>query len=87
VVAGGNTEGARWRRPIPAALQAIVVFTALTACVRSLPATSPTGGLTSGKDVGVLLFGDYLVPFELLSLLLLAAVFGALLLARKDRPE
>ena len=47
----------------------------------------PTGGLENGKDVGLLLFGDYLVPFELLSVLLLGAVFGALLIARKDRPE
>ena len=87
VVAGANTEGARWRKPVPAALLALAVFAALAASVRKLPDAPPTAGLTSGKEVGLLLFRDYLVPFELLSVLLLGAVFGALLLARKDRPE
>ena len=87
VVAGANTEGARWRRAIPSAVLSLAVFAALAASVRKLPATLPAGGLESGKDAGLLLFGDYLVPFELLSVLLLGAVFGALLLARKDRPE
>ena len=86
VVAGANTEGARWRKPVPAALLALAVFVALAASVRGLPDGS-RGSIASGKDVGLMLFGDYLVPFELLSVLLLGAVFGALLLARKDRPE
>ena len=87
VVAGANTEGARWRRPVPAALMSVVVFAALAGSVTKISETVPSGGLESGKDVGLLLFHDYLVPFELLSVLLLGAVFGALLLARKDRPE
>lgn len=87
VVAGANTEGARWRKPVPAALLALAVFVALAASVRDLPDGFPGNGIASGKDVGLMLFGDYLVPFELLSVLLLGAVFGALLLARRDRPE
>jgi len=87
VVAGANTEGARWRKPVPAAFTAIAVFAALAASLRALPTPAITGGLESGREVGLLLFRDYLVPFELLSVLLLGAVFGALLLARKDRPE
>jgi NADH:ubiquinone oxidoreductase subunit 6 (subunit J) len=87
VVAGDNTEGARWRRPIHAAGMSLVVFAALAGSVAKMQVASPAGGLESGKDVGLLLFHDYLVPFELLSVLLLGAVFGALLLARKDRPE
>jgi NADH-quinone oxidoreductase subunit J len=87
VVAGANTEGARWRRPLPAAFMSLVVFAALAASARKISNTAPSCGLESGKDVGLLLFTDYLVPFELLSVLLLGAVFGALLIARKDRPE
>ena len=87
VVAGANTEGARWRKPLPAALTSLAVFVALAASVRSLPTPPSVGGLENGREVGLLLFSDYLVPFELLSVLLLGAVFGALLLARKDRPE
>lgn len=86
VVAGGNVETARFRRPVPAALMAAAVFVALVAPVRALTHATPTAGLGDGKAVGLLLFRDYLVPFELLSVLLLAAVFGALMLARKDRP-
>jgi len=86
VVAGAVDDGARWRRPVPAATAAAAVFAALAATVRALPQGAAPGGLESGKGVGLLLFGDYLVPFELLSVLLLGAVFGALLLARRDRP-
>jgi NADH:ubiquinone oxidoreductase subunit 6 (subunit J) len=87
VVAGANVEEARWRRPVPAATTAFAVFAVLAASARAVAGAGSVGGLESGKDVGLLLFSDYLVPFELLSVLLLGAVFGALLLARKDRPE
>ena len=87
VVAGDNTEGARWRKPFPAASLSLAVFSSLVAASRSLHPLGRAGGLENGKDVGLLMFRDYLVPFELLSVLLLGAVFGALLLARKDRPE
>ncbi len=87
VVAGANTEGARWHQPLPTAFMSLAVFVVLAVSARALPAASHVSGLESGKDVGLLLFSDYLVPFELLSVLLLGAVFGALLLARKDRPE
>jgi NADH-quinone oxidoreductase subunit J len=87
VVAGANTEGARWRKPVPAAATSLSVFIALAASVRALPTPPSPGGLEGGREVGLLLFSDYLVPFELLSVLLLGAVFGALLIARKDRPE
>lgn len=85
VIAGANTEEARWRKPVPAAALAVAVFAILAVSVRRLPAAAGGGGLEDGKGAGLLLFGDYLVPFELLSVLLLGAVFGALLLARKDR--
>jgi len=87
VVAGANTEEARWRKPLPAAFMSLAVFAVLAVSARALPEATRVSGLESGKDVGLLLFSDYLVPFELLSVLLLGAVFGALLLARKDRPE
>jgi NADH:ubiquinone oxidoreductase subunit 6 (subunit J) len=87
VVAGDQTDGTRWRKPLPAAALAGAILAALGAAVAGASTGATPGGLESGRDVGALLFGDYLVPFELLSVLLLGAVFGALLLARKDRPE
>jgi NADH-quinone oxidoreductase subunit J len=51
-------------------------------------AAAPTGAASPGigntEVVGMLLYTDYLVPFELASMLLLVAMVGAILLARKD---
>ena len=50
----------------------------------SLP---PVGeGYGTIQDVGRLLFTDYLVPFEATSLLLLVAIVGAVVLAKKEMP-
>ena len=44
------------------------------------------GGFTGGtaKDVGMALFTTYLLPFEVTSLLILIAIVGAIVLARKE---
>ena len=88
VVVGGEGSGPTHRRPVPAAAAALGVFAALAALALRLPAPGPPGSLADGTAFGVSLFlRDYVVPVELLSVRLLAAVIGALLLARKDRPE
>jgi NADH-quinone oxidoreductase subunit J len=44
-----------------------------------------TGSLQgSTGDIGTSLFSDYVLPFEAVSFLLLAALIGAIVLARKD---
>jgi NADH-quinone oxidoreductase subunit J len=86
VIAGGDAGGERWRKPVPAAALSTAVFVSLFAFVFRLPSPPPPSTLESGPKIGGLIFAPYLVPFELLSVLLLAAVFGALLIARKDRP-
>jgi NADH-quinone oxidoreductase subunit J len=44
------------------------------------------GGFTGGTaaNVGRILFTDYLLPFEVTSILILVAIIGAVLLARKE---
>jgi NADH-quinone oxidoreductase subunit J len=44
------------------------------------------GNFTHGSavDVGTLLFRDYLLPFEVTSVLILIAIIGAIVLARKE---
>ncbi len=44
------------------------------------------GGFTGGtaRDVGRKLFTDYLLPFEVTSVLILVAILGAIVLARKE---
>ena len=44
------------------------------------------GGFRGGtpRDIGLALFGPYLLPFEVTSILILIAVLGAIVLARKE---
>ncbi len=44
----------------------------------SAPATATT------RSIGLLMLGDYALPFELISLVLLAALLGAVFFSRKD---
>jgi NADH-quinone oxidoreductase subunit J len=74
----------RWRKPLWAALLALAVFILLASHAGEVAGAPQAGGLESGRDVGIAVFGDYIVPFELLSVLLLAAIFGALVIARKE---
>ena len=49
-------------------------------------AAADAGSQTAGRTGAVAdaIFGQYLIPFEMLSLLLLAALIGAIVLARRD---
>lgn len=51
--------------------------------------TSPTSNQEIGliKNLGVVLFRDYLFPFEMISILFLAALIGAVMLGKKEISE
>ena len=56
--------------------------------VKSIPDTRATivgNGFGGVKEVGLILFQDWLLPFEIVSLLLLVALIGAVVLAGKRR--
>jgi len=85
VVVGGEVVGPATRKPWAAVVASIATFAVLARGVSRIDFGPPVGGLDAGAELGVSLFvRDYMVPFELLSVLLLAAVVGALVLARKD---
>jgi NADH-quinone oxidoreductase subunit J len=65
-----------------AEVTAIVVYSASSPSASPAPALPP---LVSGntEQVGLALYTDYLIPFEVASMLLLAAMVGAILFARK----
>ena len=67
-------------------ISAILVYAARRADRMPLPAgpgdNTPMSGNT--EIVGWLLYTDYLVPFELASMLLLVAMIGAIILARRE---
>jgi NADH-quinone oxidoreductase subunit J len=60
----------------------IVFYTASTPSAS--PAPAPLSAVTGNTEqVGMVLYTDYLIPFEVASMLLLAAMVGAILFARK----
>jgi NADH-quinone oxidoreductase subunit J len=67
-----------------AEITAILAFTA--GHPPAVPAGAAAGPQTAGNTaaVGMLLYTDYLIPFEVASMLLLVAMIGAILLAKKE---
>ena len=51
----------------------------------SEPVVAPAAGPT--LDIGTAMFKDYVLPFEAVSFLLLAALIGAIVLARRDERD
>jgi NADH-quinone oxidoreductase subunit J len=84
VITASSDDSARWRRPLPAVVLSILVFAVLASAVSGVGDGGAVGGLDDGKKIAVELFSRYIVPFELLSVLLLAAIFGALAIARRE---
>jgi NADH-quinone oxidoreductase subunit J len=67
------------------ALLVIVVGTIKDANLGATPPVATLEGSTA--TLGRILFTDYLLPFEILSLLLLVAMVGVILLSKKDLKE
>ena len=67
-----------------AEISAILVFSAARPASAAAGAASAAADIGNTKLVGLLLYSDYLVPFEVASMLLLVAMVGAIILARKD---
>lgn len=80
-----DPRSARWWVGICLAVALIVLV--LPAIKAFSPATGGTGtaagGLSNTQLIGTELFTTYLLPFEVASVLLLAAIVGAVLLARR----
>ena len=67
-----------------AEISAILVFSAARPASAVANAAPAPSGMGNTHAVGMLLYSDYLVPFEVASMLLLVAMVGAIILARKD---
>jgi len=70
--------------PAAAATAVILAGAVIYAVVKSPLGSAPSSGV-SARDLGEVLLNRYLVPFEAVTLLLLAALVGALLIAREKR--
>jgi NADH-quinone oxidoreductase subunit J len=84
VITASADDSGRWRRPLPAVVLSLLVFAVLASAVSGVGEGGAVGGLDDGRALGVDLFSRYIVPFELLSVLLLGAIFGALAIARRE---
>jgi NADH-quinone oxidoreductase subunit J len=63
---------------------AIALYTFVRPMPAAMGAAPPVPGATNVEQVAWLLYADYLVPFEVMSVLLLLAMVGAIVLARRD---
>ena len=63
---------------------AIITLTAIMSSGVGASASSNPLVQGSAKSLGKILFQNYLLPFEILSILLLVAMVGAILLSKKD---
>lgn len=78
----------RWIRQVATALVCGGLFVLLATMVLATPwsfsTTSPAVVENTIVEIGKHFFSDYLLPFELASILLLMAMVGAIILARRD---
>jgi NADH-quinone oxidoreductase subunit J len=73
-----------------AAVLAVLLLAEILLAVRGLPSASPSEApaqAVKAADIGKLLFSKYLYPFEITSILIMAALVGAVVLSKKkDTP-
>jgi NAD(P)H-quinone oxidoreductase subunit 6 len=78
----------RWVRDVSTAIVCIGLFALLSTMVLATPWAIYTGpaivGQNSIVEIAQHFFSDFLLPFELASVLLLMAMVGAIILARRD---
>jgi NAD(P)H-quinone oxidoreductase subunit 6 len=76
-----------WVRPTLTAIVSVGLFVLLSTMVLATPwslSTGVTPGNSSIVSIGQHFFSDFLLPFELASVLLLMAMVGAIILARRE---
>jgi NADH-quinone oxidoreductase subunit J len=69
--------------PLAVAVTGLIAAT-LVHSSASLPAAAPGGELTSTRALSMLLFKEFVYPFELTSFLILVAILGAIVLAQRE---
>lgn len=76
-----------WVRPVLTAVVSVGLFALLSTMVLVTPwslSTGPTPGNASIVMIGEHFFSDFLLPFELASVLLLMVMVGAIIIARRE---
>lgn len=76
-----------WFRPVFTAVVSLGLFALLATTILSTPwaiSDAPAAAAGSVVTIGKHFFSDFLLPFELASVLLLIAMVGAIIIARRD---
>lgn len=85
----GQARTLAWQQPVAIALAVILVLeSAYIMIIRpgKLPAATPAEtGFGSPSLVGAELFSSYLLPFEIISVVLLVAMIGAIVLTKREK--
>jgi NADH-quinone oxidoreductase subunit J len=81
----GQPAGLKWQRPLAIGLGALLLIQAGYVFITRFNSTPvATDLIKSGPmEIGLKLFGPYLLPFEVTSVLLLVAIIGAVVLTRE----
>ncbi len=83
----GTTGSLAWQRPLAYVLGGILILEAGILLIFRLGSGAPAGaapiGFGTPEAIGETLFSTYLLPFEVISILLLAAMIGAIVLTKK----
>ncbi len=84
----GGQPAAQWQRPVAILLAVVLLAEAAYLLLfrsGSMPAPGQAEAIFgSPQQVGSVLFNQYLLPFEVTSVLLLVAIVGAVVLSRRD---
>lgn len=85
----GTKQTRTWQRPVAVGLAVLLVGLGtyiIAIRLGVLPAAGPVDtSFGSPAAIGSTLFGAYLLPFEVISVLLLVAMVGAIILSRKGK--
>jgi len=80
-----------YQRPMAFGLAGLLVIEAIVILVRSqsaadiIPPTAATNTVEKIQELGMTLFNQYLLPFEVTSVLLLVAMVGAIVLTKQEK--
>ncbi|MCZ2126784.1 MAG: NADH-quinone oxidoreductase subunit J [Anaerolineales bacterium] len=88
------TRALPWQKPLAIALSVILAaeatYVLLAKARTTMMVASPDASLNtmeSLRNLSVMLFSDYLFPFEVTSILLLVAMIGAIVLSHRNKKE
>ena len=70
--------------PLAVAVAGFIAAALVGSGTESLPAAAQGGAVSSTKTLSMLLFSEFVYPFELTSFLILVAILGAIVLAQRE---